>query len=692
MTDGVYRNGHQYSVRALESAIAKAMKGAPSSINHDVTRMVGRTYVNGLYLSHELSYVIGKTAIAETKEEEMRINLANADSIALVMKEAIEKHEKAFLSYLQSRNVGQAKSEHLSYQNIVTFEQKNIVTALFPKLVDKTDGDGLILVKDILKDFKYAGQGVFVEKYKDLAILMHPYLRLSQNKFNDFDDNFLSTLMAEYNNGNDTLKFKMDLDIVGFKPSLKMAHNDDYWYVPEYDDTIDVKEYKIVQNDMPEYDAIFNQLDRTEYKWSKKEGKLCQIEVEEVREDPTPALSATVETYGCRYVHAICNEEINAVEHFDGAVRAYNIDKMYDRLGAPMTACGHDTQYTKLFRIDGKLKVSSWKKLLTLYLKNNTSIYDYLGVQPPKPNISIDDIPKDPIKKYLPYIIGKEDGVRLYISYHPRVECNVEREFCTFDLVTTENGQEECMEFQAIEVAKCIWKCGGKLELPIGGKYLIVEDYNNNIPMIMHGDTDTAEYLKVTLAGIKKLMERHYTRGDEDVYTFCLSWNMDDMNVCLSIIGHCYDIYRWMKKVSVIPTSHKEFVAWIETQSRYIKKKGRDSEEPTGNALVKADGMLYLQRRCTQVDATILETQKTEDGNYMAMLDLNDNKELYDLLSEGKMHFTPEFIATGAKVIDTNEDYLATNKSGIFGEVKYIPDVKMLGFVWTNNPRPIQLV
>ena len=126
--------------------------------------------------------------------------------------------------------------------------------------------------------------------------------------------------------------------------------------------------------------------------------------------------------------------------------------------------------------------------------------------------------------------------------------------------------------------------------------------------------------------------------------------------------------------------------------SRYIKKKGRDSEEPTGNALIKADGMLYLQRRCTQVDATILETQKNEDGNYMAMLDLNDNNELYDLLSEGKMHFTPELIATGAKVIDTNEDYLATDKSGVFGEVKYIPDVKMLGFVWTNNPRPIQLV
>lgn len=117
-----------------------------------------------------------------------------------------------------------------------------------------------------------------------------------------------------------------------------------------------------------------------------------------------------------------------------------------------MTECGHDTQYTKLIRIDGKLKIQTWKEILTLYLKKNTSIYDYLGVQPPKQALSKEDAPKDPAKMYLPYVIRKDDGVRLYISCHPRVDCNDEREFCTFDLVTTETGKKNVWSFRLLKL------------------------------------------------------------------------------------------------------------------------------------------------------------------------------------------------------------------------------------------------
>lgn len=72
----------------------------------------------------------------------------------------------------------------------------------------------------------------------------------------------------------------------------------------------------------------------------------------------------------------------------------------------------------------------------------------------------------------------------------------------------------------------------------------------------------------------------------------------------------------------------------------YIKKKGVDSEEPTGNDLIKADGMLYLQRRCTHVDATIIDSKNTEDGNYVVNLEVGENQELYDLLSRKKMLFS----------------------------------------------------
>lgn len=689
MTDGVYKNGCQYPLRSLEMVINKGREGAPSSISHDITRTFGRSYVNGLYLSHELSYVIGKTVIAETDDEAKIINRANAENYNLTIKEAVDKHLKGFSSYLQSKGIF-SNNGRFNYQNIVTYEKVGIVAELFPKLVEKADEDGLFLVKDILKDFKYAGQGIFIEKYKDFAILLHPYLRLSQNKYNDFDDNFLRALMDEYNCGNETLKFQIDLNAIGYKPSLTKSHVDDFWLIPDYDDKIDFHSYKLASFKTSEYDSLFNLLDRTEYVWKKeKEVNIHQVEIEEVRQDPTPALSGLSETYGCRYIHAMYNDKQKSIVHFDGAIRAYSLDKMIDRIDAPMTQSGHDTDYTKIFRIDGSVKVATWKRIVTSYLKNNSSVYDYFEVQAPKETISVKDLPADPLQKYVPYIINKEDGVRIYISYHPKVVASDERFFCTSDLITTENGKEKCMEFQAIEVAKCIWKCGGKLELPQEGRYLIVEDYYHNIPMIMHGDTNTSENIKVTLAGIRKLMERHSNRQDDDVYSFCLSWNMEDMNVCLSFFGHNADLHRWLKKVNTIPTNHKEFVTWIEAQSRFIKKKGRDSVEPTGNNLIKSDGYLYLQRRCTHQDAEILNYNIKENSYEASIQILNNDKELYDLLQNQKVHFAPELISTGAKCRGTNEDYLATEKSGIFGEVEYIPDVKMLGFVWTTKPRPI---
>ena len=67
-------------------------------------------------------------------------------------------------------------------------------------------------------------------------------------------------------------------------------------------------------------------------------------------------------------------------------------------------------------------------------------------------------------------------------------------------------------------------------------------------------------------------------------------------------------------------------------------------------------------------------------------------KDLEKLLLEGKIHLAPEMLVTGAKCDGSGEDYFKTEKSGVFGEVSYIPDCKMLGFMWTTNPRPICLV
>lgn len=688
LTDEELRNGKQYQVKELERMIWLSKAGTPSSIAHDIHRTVGWTRVNGMYLSHEKCYVLGKTGFPETDEEMQRIRFATEMAYNKRNIDALNQYGNE-LKNLLSGKISEDKKLQVSYCNMLTMGYENIVADVFPKLVKKIDtDDGLILVKDILAYFEYKGQGVFCEKHGKLAIMLHPLLRLSQSIYNDFDYRFIKLLMGVYKGGNDSVKVKIDLDRVGLAPSFLWTRNDDYWYIPEYDNNTDFIGKGLQKYQMPDSYAVFNQIDRTEYNWQTCKDGLKQIEVEEVITEKAPTLPK--ETYACRYLHAMVNEQTGLFEHFDGAIRAYDTEKIYNRIGVPMDQAGHDTKYTKLFRMDNDIPILEWKRLVTQYLFGNPSVYNFLGVTPPKSVITIDEKPSNPLQKYVPYIINKGDGVRVYVSYHERRECEVERKFDTTEIVDAKEGKTECMEFQAIEVAKAIWKEGGKLELTEGMKYVIVEDYTHNIPVIMHGDENLEQNMRVTLNGIKRLIKRHADRGDDDVYSFCLSWNMEDANVCLSFIGHSDDLHKWLKKSNVIPTNHHGFIDWIDRQSKLLKKNGRDSEPPVGNELIKNDGVLYLQRRPVLKDVTSLgDYEQRSDGLYGKLVIDDKKKDLAELVLKGTIRPTPEFIAKGAKCIDTGEDYLKTPKSGIFDETTYIPDCEMLGFMWTTNPRPI---
>lgn len=689
LTDEKLKNGMQYQVKDLEHLVWLSKSGTPSSIAHDVHRTVGWTRVNGMYISHEKCYVLGKTGFPETDEELQRIRFATEITYQKRTNDALQQYGKEMENLFSGKGLGERQKQVL-YGNMLTMGYDGIVGDLYPKLVDKTDDDGLISVQDILQDFNYLSQGVFCEKFGKLTVMLHPFMRLSQSIFNDFDYRFIKLLMAVYKNGNKSVKVKIDMDRVGYAPSFRYSHNDDYWFVPDYDDDTKFMVNGLQTYPMPGSYAVFNQLDRTEYKWASRKDGNMQIEMEEVIAEKAPTFPK--ETYACRYIHAMIDPNQGFFNHFDGAIRAYDTEKFYNRIGVPMDQAGHDTTYTKLFRVDGNIPVNLWKKLVTQYLHGNPSVYDFMGVQQPKSVMKADDRPANPLQMYVPYIINKGDGVRIYVSYHEYRGCNVERKFDTTEVVDTKEGKLVCQEFQTIEVAKAIWKEGGKLDLTGGMKYIIVEDYTHNIPVIMHGDDNLEQNMRVTLNGIKRLMKCHVEKGDDDVYSICLSWNMDGANVCLSFMGHVEDIYRWLKKNNVIPTDHHNFIMWIDRQAKLLKRYGRDSLAPNGNELIKNDGVLYFQRRPVLRDATIVELEKEKDGLYGKLIIDDEKKELAALVERGNIHTTPELLVTGARCNDSGEDYLNTVRSGIFGETTYTPECEMLGFMWTTNPRPICMV
>mgnify|MGYP005831289865 CR=1 FL=1 len=82
------------------------------------------------------------------------------------------------------------------------------------------------------------------------------------------------------------------------------------------------------------------------------------------------------------------NDVTNRPYHLDGAIRAYTMEKMVQRLDVDIKHSGRDTQYTKIWRIDGDIEIALWKELITHYYRDNMQIGEYFGGVDSKINLS----------------------------------------------------------------------------------------------------------------------------------------------------------------------------------------------------------------------------------------------------------------------------------------------------------------
>jgi hypothetical protein len=128
----------------------------------------------------------------------------------------------------------------------------------------------------------------------------------------------------------------------------------------------------IVKRVKPSIFDLTNELDRTEFYWSYKDG-IKTFEVEEV--------SSEGYTFGPyylnRYAHSERDTERKSLRHFDGAAKVYLQDSYASRLASQMPTEFKCHKKTKLFRIDGDIDLEEWIELLSHFYKANEMIIEY---------------------------------------------------------------------------------------------------------------------------------------------------------------------------------------------------------------------------------------------------------------------------------------------------------------------------
>lgn len=691
-TDGIARDNTRLSISALDDMIWMGSDGGrPTNMSHDIHRFVGWSVVNGLYMSHERSYVVGNTYIPESKDEKDNMVERRLAFFYKYMGEAIQKHEKAFIKELSKQGLYSADERgKWFYNSIVLYGYIDILYNAFPKLKEHIDNDGLILLEYLLEDFDYCGQGVFKSKYNQLSVILHSFFRRSYSIYNNFNFGFLDKLFEVYNKGNHSVKVRLETNLIGFAPSWIQSHEYEFWYGPHYIDNIENIPEGLTRYESDEIDKIYTNIKSTEFIWQKKdEGKQYQFEMEEVIDAEAPTLEK--DTYGCRYLHALYDFNCKEFNHFDGAVRCYDLEKMVKRIDTPMNQMGHQAEYTKIFRIDGSISLDLWKGLITQYLCSNHSVYDYFGIPRPFPTPRKENPKGNTLQDYVPYLIDKGDGIRLFVSYHDVKQNEVNRSFCNYDSLEIGECQYDSIDFVTLEVTKALRKVGAKIEFPTNAKVILVKDSFHSVPQIFHSNSDCQKDVNNTLEGIRLLINQHVENNDDEIYSFSLGWNMDNRSVSVSIMGHVTDIKNWFNTYEYIPTKHEDFRIWMEQQNEYIHKNGNDSPSPLDAKHIKDDGILYFQHRHVLKDVNMSELKMDSEVGMTAKIETED-EVLGDLINKGKIYFAPLFVVSDATDEKTGGSYFNSPYSGIFHETTYILDkTQLIGFVWTTKPKMLNI-
>lgn len=690
-SDSINRKRIKFTVGALEDAIFKnCIKGIPSLLGHDGLKPIGWNFPFALYMEPKLTRLIGEYQIVETNKDQSLVNKAYSATVARRYHEECEPH-RAELESL----IGSFQTDVGRYMGLgcAAYLDEDILYRAYPELLNRADSDGLFYLDDLSTDFQYLGQGIFRDKKTGLAIFCHQYFRRSLSHINNFHFEFLDRFMSMQGRTDLRLRIALDKNLIGFAASFHHREELEFAWGPRYSDQIEEIRTGVTHYRSDERQKLFSGVSGMQFWWKTDESQRI-LEAEELRDDPTEGASS--DSYGCRYIHSIYDMANARFEHFDGAIRMYDMEGMMNRLDKEMNKAGKSSLYTKLFRVDGDLKLADWKTLITFYYQGNPLPYEYFGVKEEHEKLFSGDHPsmqKTVVEKYLPYKIEPNDGVRLYLSYHApsRVSGKFDRIVISPDSVTLGAKRHDTVEFDTLEIKKALKRMGHQLKIPSHFKYILPHDNCINFPTILHSNVNLSSNLQATITAYLSIFQCLAERNP--TVSLTLAWPVEDKEVRLSIFGKVQEVVGWIKANRDIPIEYPKFREWVENQSTWLGTNYEGNfEKHDLFDLISRDGVIFMHRK--QVDPTWITFKQNKKGELMYQLKFpKDRDELFEAVKNGTLQAGVFYLVKKAVCSKTNQDYFTSDTSKLLDEgvSAVIAKVGTLGAFWTDSAKLLAL-
>lgn len=361
--------------------------GLPLQMQHDMHRLIGWSKPLGLYIDGTMVRSLGQTETPTDKDEQTRLDTL----VERYWKQRFSEEARPFRDELESRLAPSNLEEiqFLAMESVVAF-RPGLAAELYPDLFEPENGlvdkDGLTDYRDLVRRMRQVQPGVFHDPERDVLLFAHRFFRRSLSHRNKLNAYFLECFGAvSKEHGSLRTRLKLDPDILGHPASARMMVEREYWHGPKYSDDISAIPPGVSEHKASDRNRHYHGIDRTQFWWKFPETRVLReeqagfrtFEMEELIENESWGLGAN--KFGCRYAHAEFSADQAAITHFDGAIRAYPADDYFARIDTSIDKAGKHSEYSKLFRFDGELPISDWKRLLTDYFQGNLLIPEYLG-------------------------------------------------------------------------------------------------------------------------------------------------------------------------------------------------------------------------------------------------------------------------------------------------------------------------
>ena len=547
------------------------------------------------------------------------------------------------------------------------------------------DKDGLV----DLRALETLQPGVF--KHRDFVLFAHPFLRRSLSRWNNLNVALLSALDDLRDENTATVRVRLDPDMVGLAASVTRIVELDYWYGPKFDDDLKSIPTGVTKHEATERERHFFGISRTEFWWQSRDSQHI-LEVEEVRDLPTLGIEASV--YGCRYVHSIVDEHTGKVFHLDGAIRSYDEEALIHRLDASIAEAGRKTQYTKLWRADGDVSLSKWKRLVHDHFRDNPLVSEYLGWSPEssvveRPVATPTSLPVSPRTTKVPYRTDAEDGVSILVSLHEFEAPTIgNRDIRPLEKITAYGVERHVIDADTVELRKSLLRKGLDLHIPDDVLRIAFEDRYLTVPLVRHF---SAEHVVGTIGAMSDLLDAWARRENDDrAVAFSLSAPIDGLEVRCSAYAHVRALRGVLGRLRELfaAQSLDEVVAWVDSYSSV----SRTSPPGDLSMIERFDSMItpsdtYRVER-TQIAREDLEIFMEGDRVQHLLRLPADDGELVSAVRSGELVPALAWVIEASECSRCLESYFSCSCSKILDDdvVQSCKEAKIAYPFWTDRP------